>query len=246
MVSDKKLLFLKNIYSTFSKWLVQLRCQKDRHRRTFLTTAIRFDNKSLLARSSSNWITSIHLAPLSLHIHTAHFFHFHRLNYFNFLKLNMSCSAILLDFYILCISSYLIIIFNVSSVILLALNAVSESNLASIALVVIISWSVRLSYTGRSLVMHAALLFTTVWCSISAKVSLPDSELICIKAPRSGVEGESMAFCAQQRLEKVVGERWGIGPIPTLWLSLYSMCAFCHHAPAASFISVTHRMPWLR
>ena len=40
--------------STFSKRFLQLRCHKDRYRKTFLPTAIRLYNKSSLARSSVN------------------------------------------------------------------------------------------------------------------------------------------------------------------------------------------------
>lgn len=90
--------------------------------------------------------------------------------------------------------------------------------------------------------VQTTLLFLTVWSSISASVSLPDSKLICIKAKRSGVEEETWHF-AESIVEKVGCEWWGIGLILTLWVSLYSVCTFCHHAPATSFISVTHRNP---
>lgn len=89
-------------------------------------------------------------------------------------------------------------------------------------------------------------MFHLCWvCVCGRGGSLPDSELICIKAQRSGVEEETWHF-AQSGGKKVGREWWGIGPILTLRVSLYSMCALCHdHGPATPFISVMHRMPWL-
>lgn len=50
--------------------------------------------------------------------------------------------------------------------------------------------------------MQNSLLFLTVWPSVSACVSVPDSELICIKAKRSGVEEEAWHF-VESSVEKV-------------------------------------------
>lgn len=62
--------------------------------------------------------------------------------------------------------------------------------------------------------MQTSLL---TWRSISAWVSVPDSEFICIKAKRSGVEEETWHF-AESSFEKVGCEWWGIGPTLTLWV----------------------------
>lgn len=50
--------------------------------------------------------------------------------------------------------------------------------------------------------LQTSHLFLTVWPSISAGVSVPGSELICIKAKRSGVEEETWHF-AGSGVEKV-------------------------------------------
>lgn len=105
---------------------------------------------------------------------------------------------------------------------------------------VIICFSISLFYTGMRLSMQTSLLFLTVWPSVSV-CAVADSELICIKAKRSGVEEETWHF-VESSVEKVGCEWWGIGLILTLWVSLYSPCTLCHHSPTTSFISVMHGM----